>query len=1714
MNRIAQVGRLSLALGISLSALASATPSTPPARTATAGPGFATQPGSAAEPYLTLDPAQASPGQMVTVRGQHFCPTLTCGPLTLQQDDTLLAADITVDADGSFSATLPAARRYGTHEIAATQQGPDGALRDAKYLIVGRIEAKREKDSEEVREYFPPPPPSNLPSPEAASATAFQPNIGWGGRAVAVDVNPTNVNEAWVAAESGGLFKTTNGGATWAHYGNTVQFRMADVKYVTTDGQWVIATSTYDTRSTNQGGILLSTNDGASWYHPASASVSCATAPRASAYGIAVVTSANEVYVGTDCGLAISRDKGATWTHVSNWNPGASPGTYSVIARANGANRIVDICGDYGHRRSLDSGVTWTTTSALLGDCTGAWSHALASSPSEPNVLFAAVNGAGLINCGGALYFDERLYESDNGGLSWTPVIAQYCPNRPALVYTRPSRDGVAGHFDVYFGDGVGMSRQICIAGGPGNRCSSSAWSSVTLSHADPAAMAWGWASNCPLYVVGDGGPSTSTLVSCGAAWTAVGGGNAGFNALQVYEVANQVHPGATDVYFGTQDNSLWASSDSGVSWPYNTCCEGFFLQMARNTASSVGQTLAYAACGPCSNLGSGPYFGGEYLWNNPPGGGGNPVFVAAGVYLQWSVPNAPTNTVSQLYLTTNTGGSWTPVAGATIAQALWGPPRLAGSASNPVALQPIQRAGGGIGLRAVFNTRSGVPSVSGDLLPAGDISIYCMGQGTFICPAVYGVNPTDSNHIIYADKVSSTMKVTRNGGASWTTDWVLTDQLTDHGAKLFSAGGLLQPHFIQWDPTNPNRIFVSTDEAGTIMSLDNGASWGRLKDSTQIINASNFAFDEARGRVIAASYGRGLWILDTTTADVSIQKTAAAVSGAQIRYAITVTNNGPLDLAERVVFTDVLPAGTTFDRLTVPTLVGWSCSTPPVGAGGTVSCINSTGVYSSYGPQVISLVVDSSALADGVSVCNTASVRSDSPDPNMANNASQACTLIRKLTVDRSDDLNITACTTAPNDCTLRGAINKVHLLGGAGLAIDFDPAVSQVNLTASLPPMTATGTSVRGRMGTVIINAAGIASGDTFALNGNEQSLSLLSIVNSFGSDVRILSGAQNELDSLYLGVTPATTNNCGGLSRQGQYGIFADPVSSSASSFWLHNSVIGCHTAHGVLLYGTDDAKIGVAPDTAARGNLIGIGPTGELWPNAVGIAVLANGSNGARRNALRNNEIANNRYAGIWLSGTGSNNINSTSSNVLTNNRVHHNASVNGAGGVYLSNASFLNGIGGSGDGDANLIYGNTGNGISVYGSDANGILGNVIGAVYPATMTNNSGDGILLSGSSDNWLGGIFVILAVFEQGNVIGGNTGNGIHLADGTHGTSITRNWIGARPDGWLIPNDNGVLIDTGAYSNTIGDGTVDRLNVIGGNVNNGVRVVGANTLSNSIRLNDIGLSSALAAGPLAPSGPAPRLASKPSAPLLRALANGAYGVMLDASSRNTLISDGNWIGKNVAAGIGIFGDANHNTIGPGDSIFDNLGSGIEFGGPGTAWNTVITDSVSHNGYDGIEEWGGAHDNRWLSVAAYANGGLGIDKDTPTAQSNVPTPGWPVITQVIRSAGDVTLIGTSDAFYFGALGSNSTHVYVFRDGLDISGYGEGQTYMGVAAVDAQGIWQITLSEGAVPRCYAAYKNSAGYFWTLSGFAYYDYGSEFSPSTCTPPKAYLPIIAR
>src|SRR5450631_2582756 len=63
--------------------------------------------------------------------------------------------------------------------------------------------------------------------------------------------------------------------------------------------------------------------------------------------------------------------------------------------------------------------------------------------------------------------------------------------------------------------------------------------------------------------------------------------------------------------------------------------------------------------------------------------------------------------------------------------------------------------------------------------------------------------------------------------------------------------------------------------------------------------------------------------------------------------------------------------------------------------------------------------------------------------------------------TVDRLDDANITACTAAANDCTLRGAINAANAAGGTN-TIAFNVGGGSVlpqtiNLLSALPTITA---------------------------------------------------------------------------------------------------------------------------------------------------------------------------------------------------------------------------------------------------------------------------------------------------------------------------------------------------------------------------------------------------------------------------------------------------------------------------------------------------------------------------------------------------------------------------------------------------------------------------------------------------------------------------------
>jgi uncharacterized repeat protein (TIGR01451 family) len=152
------------------------------------------------------------------------------------------------------------------------------------------------------------------------------------------------------------------------------------------------------------------------------------------------------------------------------------------------------------------------------------------------------------------------------------------------------------------------------------------------------------------------------------------------------------------------------------------------------------------------------------------------------------------------------------------------------------------------------------------------------------------------------------------------------------------------------------------------------------------------------------------------------------------------VTNAGP-DAAATVQWTDTLPAGTTFDTLSFP--VGWSCSTPPTGAGGTVNCsIPSLGVGSAV--FTLTVTVDP-VVAGGTVLSNTVTLTSTTPDPDTSDLSATETT-----TVAASADLSVTKDDAA--DPVFPGT-DIVYTI----TVVNAGPSTAaSVSLTDPLPPQT----------------------------------------------------------------------------------------------------------------------------------------------------------------------------------------------------------------------------------------------------------------------------------------------------------------------------------------------------------------------------------------------------------------------------------------------------------------------------------------------------------------------------------------------------------------------------------------------------------------------------------------------------------------------------------
>ena len=289
--------------------------------------------------------------------------------------------------------------------------------------------------------------------------------------------------------------------------------------------------------------------------------------------------------------------------------------------------------------------------------------------------------------------------------------------------------------------------------------------------------------------------------------------------------------------------------------------------------------------------------------------------------------------------------------------------------------------------------------------------------------------------------------------------------------------------------------------------------------------------------------------------------------------------------------------------------------------------------------------------------------------------------------------------------------------------------------------------------------------------------------------------------------------------------------------------------------------------------------------------------------------------------------------------------------NGGDGINLSGVS-SNTIGGTAAGAGNVVSGNADYGVDDIGGSSTLIQGNLIGTDATGQEARpNAVDGVLVDQSPGSTIGG-----TASGAGNVISGNTGNGIHLTGGSSGALIQGNKVGTNLAGLAAVSNNadGILLEQ-SPSATIGGSAIGAGNVVSGNAANGIDLADAVSDGVLIQGNDIGVDST-GAGFVGNSGNGIRVKNSPGNQVLDNVisSNNFAGVFLNGSGASGNAIQGNLIGtdargdqlSNLTDGIFII-QAPNNTVGgttPADRnvISANTNNGVSVRGPLASGNLV----------------------------------------------------------------------------------------------------------------------------------------------------------------------------
>ena len=685
------------------------------------------------------------------------------------------------------------------------------------------------------------------------------------GRISALAVEPNNPSRYYVAAASGGVWKTTNSGITWTPVFDSQG--SYSIGAITLDPKnplivWVGTGENNSQRSVSYGdGVYRSDDGGKTWKNMGLKSSEhigrIAIDPKDS--DIVYVAAQGPLWgPGGDRGLFKTTDGGKTWKNILNVSE--NTGVTDVVIDPQDPKTIY--AASYQRRRhmwtlinggpesalykSTDGGATWNKLRAGL-PTVELGRIGLALSPVDPNVVYATVEAAdrkgGIFRSADRGGSWERRNEFDTTAMYYSRIVAD--PKDVDRIY-------VMNVFLMVSDDGGRTLRRL----------------GEKSKHVDNHDI-WIDPNNTDHYLVGcDGGLYES--FDRGANWDF----KQNLPITQFYDITTDNAKPFYNIYGGAQDNFSFggpsrtrsASGITNADWFVTNGGDGFRSQVDPEDPNTIYAELQNGVLARFDKrtgerIGIQPQVGrGEdplrWNWDSP--------FIIS--------PHLRTRlylAADKLFRSDDRGDSWQVVSGQLsrnldrdklpVMGRIWGIDAVAKNAStaffgNASALAESPKKEGLI----YVGTDDGLIQITEDggknwrrleKFPG-------VGDMAYVSRVIASNHDASTAYAAFDNHQNADFKPyilkTTDAGRTWTS---ISGNLPKNGSVLAIAE----------DHVNPNLLFVGT-EFGLFFSVDGGQKWIQLKGGLPTISVRDLNIQKRENDLVVGTFGRGIYILDNYT--------------------------------------------------------------------------------------------------------------------------------------------------------------------------------------------------------------------------------------------------------------------------------------------------------------------------------------------------------------------------------------------------------------------------------------------------------------------------------------------------------------------------------------------------------------------------------------------------------------------------------------------------------------------------------------------------------------------------------------------------------------------------------------------------------------------------------------------------------------------------------